>query len=147
MMIGWSRRLVLALCISGVVGWGFLSVPESVAEEMTEDRAYALAEEFGLDVGEVNEEIRKELGLTKAEGVVVFEVIGSSPADRGGIKVRAIIKEVDGKDIRNMLDLGKALEKAMPTQNFSVATFEPAGIDDQGVGGGLNFHFIRVEKD
>ena len=147
MMIRWSRRIVLALCISGVVGWFFLSIPESVAEEMTEDRAYALAEEFGLDVGEVDEEIKEVLGLTKAEGVVVFGVIGSSPADRAGIKVKAVIKEVDGKDIRTMLDLGKALEKAMPTQNFSVATFEPAGIDDQGVGGGLNFHFVRVEKD
>lgn len=147
MMIRWSRRIVLALCISGVVGWFVLSVPESVAEDMTEDRAYALAEEFGIDVGEVDEEIKEVLGLTKAEGVVVFGVIGSSPADRAGIKVKAVIKEVDGKDIRNMLDLGKALEKAMPTQNFSVATFEPAGIDDQGVGGGLNFHFVRVEKD
>lgn len=146
-MIRWSRRIVLALFVSGVAGWFFLSVQESFAEEMTEDRAYALAEEFGLDVGEVDEEIKEVLGLTKAEGVVVFGVIGSSPADRAGIKVKAVIKEVDGKDIRTMLDLGKALEKAMPTQNFSVATFEPAGIDDQGVGGGLNFHFVRVEKD
>ena len=146
MMIRWSLRIVLALCVSVVVGWVF-PVSESVAEDMTEDRAYALAEEFGLDVGEVDEEIKELLGLTKAEGVVVFGVIGSSPADRAGIKVKAVIKEVDGKDIRNMLDLGKALEKAMPTQNFSVATFEPAGIDDQGVGGGLNFHFVRVQKD
>lgn len=140
-MIG--RSVILAICISGVTWAPVLSS----AEEMTEDRAYALAEEFGLDVGEVDEEIKEVLGLTKAEGVVVFGVIGSSPADRAGIKVKAVIKEVDGKDIRNMLDLGKALEKAMPTQNFSVATFEPAGIDDQGVGGGLNFHFVRVEKD
>ena len=145
MMIRWSLSFVLAVVISG--GVTFLSSAESVAEEMTEDRAYALAEEFGLDVGEVDEEIKEVLGLTKAEGVVVFGVIGSSPADRAGIKVKAVIKEVDGKDIRNMLDLGKALEKAMPTQNFSVATFEPAGIDDQGVGGGLNFHFVRVQKD
>ena len=145
MMIRWSLSFVLAVVISG--GVTFLSSAESVAEDMTEDRAYALAEEFGLDVGEVDEEIKEVLGLTKAEGVVVFGVIGSSPADRAGIKVKAVIKEVDGKDIRNMLDLGKALEKAMPTQNFSVATFEPAGIDDQGVGGGLNFHFVRVQKD
>lgn len=140
-MIG--RSAILAICISGFVWAPVLSS----AEDMTEDRAFALAEEFGIDVGEVDEEIKEVLGLTKAEGVVVFGVIGSSPADRAGIKVKAVIKEVDGKDIRNMLDLGKALEKAMPTQNFSVATFEPAGIDDQGVGGGLNFHFVRVEKD
>lgn len=142
-MIRWSLSIVLAFCLSG--GLPVLTLAES--EGMTEDRAYALAEEFGIDVGEVDEEIKEVLGLTKAEGVVVFGVIGSSPADRAGIKVKAVIKEVDGKDIRTMLDLGKALEKAMPTQNFSVATFEPAGIDDQGVGGGLNFHFVRVEKD
>ncbi len=142
-MIRWTLSAVLVMWISGLVWAPFLSF----AEDMTEDRAYALAEEFGIDVGEVDEEIKEILGLTKAEGVVVFGVIGSSPADRAGIKVKAVIKEVDGKDIRNLLDLGKALEKSLPTQNFSVATFEPAGIDDQGVGGGMNFHFVRVEKD
>ncbi len=146
-MIRWSLSAVLAFCISGFVWSSFLSFAESVDGGMTEDRAYALAEEFGIDVGEVDEEIKEILGLNKAEGVVVFGVIGSSPADRAGIKVKAIIKEVDGKDIQNMLELGKALEKALPTRNFSVATFEPAGIDDQGVGGGMNFHFVRINQD
>jgi len=148
-MIGLSLSAVLTIFISGfVVSW---SSPPSFAqsddEGMTEDRAYALAEKFGIDVGEVDEEIKEILGLNKAEGVVVFGVIGSSPADRAGIKVKAIIKEVDGTDIRTLLELGKALEKALRTQNFSVATFEPADIDDQGVGGGMNFHFVRVAKD
>ena len=115
--------------------------------EMTEDRAYALAEEFGVDVGDVDEEIRKVLGLLKAEGVVVFAVIGNTAADLAGIKSKSIIKEVDGREIHTILDLGRALEKAMPTQNFSVATYEPAGIDDQGIGGGLNFHLVRIQKD
>ena len=114
---------------------------------MTEERAYELAEEFGVDVGEVDEEIKEFLGLMKAEGVVVFAVIGSTPADLAGIRTKAIIKEVDGKEVRNLLDLGRALEKALPTQNFSVATYEPAGVDDQGIGGGLNFHMVRVLKD
>ena len=140
-MIRWFLGAVLVM---SVLGWAPLL---SFAEDMTEDKAYALAEKFGIDVGEVDEEIKEVLGLTKAEGVVVFGVIGSSPAERSGIKVKAVIKEVDGKDIRTLLDLGKALEKALPTQNFSVATFEPAGIDDQGIGGGMNFHFVRVEKD
>ncbi len=115
--------------------------------EMTEERAIQLAEEFGVDVGEVDEEIKKLLGLAKAEGVVVFAVIGNTPADLAGIRTRAIIKEVDGMEIRNLLDLGRALEKALPVQNFSVATYEPAGIDDQGLGGGLNFHLVRIAKD
>ena len=149
-MMRLPRVAMMAIVISGVVVGSTtspLSFAQSESGEMTEEKAYALAEEFGVDVGEVDEEIKNVLGLTKAEGVVVFAVIGNTPADRAGIKVKAIIKEVDGKEIRDMLELGRALEKALPTQNFSVATFEPAGIDDQGIGGGLNFHFVRIQKD
>ena len=149
-MMRLPRVAMMAIFISGVVvgsATSPISFAQSEAGEMTEEKAYALAEEFGVDVGEVDEEIKNVLGLTKAEGVVVFAVIGNTPADRAGIKVKAIIKEVDGKEIRDILELGRALEKALPTQNFSVATFEPAGIDDQGIGGGLNFHFVRIEKD
>ena len=140
--------MMTMLLVGGLVaGWAVSSfAQEGGGAGMTEDKAYALAEKFGVEVGAVDEEIREILGLTKAEGVVVFAVIGNTPADRAGIKVKALIKEVDGHEIRNVLELGRALEKAMPTQNFSVATFEVAGIDDQGVGGGLNFHFVRVEK-
>lgn len=149
-MMRLPRVAIMAIFISGVAVWSAvspISSAQSESGEMTEERAYALAEEFGVDVGEVDEEIKNILGLTKAEGVVVFAVIGNTPADRAGIKVKAIIKEVDGKEIRDVLELGRALENALPTQNFSVATFEPAGIDDQGIGGGLNFHFVRIEKD
>ena len=144
------RIAMMTIVISGaVIGSvaSLISFAQSESGEMTEEKAYALAEKFGVDVGEVDEEIKNILGLTKAEGVVVFAVIGNTPADRAGIKVKAIIKEVDGTEIRNILELGRALEKALPTQNFSVATFEPAGIDDQGIGGGLNFHFVRIQKD
>lgn len=115
--------------------------------QMTEEKAIALAEKFGIDVGEVDEEIQKILGLTKAEGVVVFAVLGGSPAELSGIKVKSVIKEVDVFEIHNLLDLGNALEKTMSTPNFTVATYEPADIGDQGVTGGLNFHFVRILQD
>lgn len=138
----------LAILVMFIVGiFAFSGQPLANAGEMTEERALALAEEFGVDVGEVNEEIKEFLGLIKAEGVVVFAVIGNTPADLAGVKAKSIIKEVDGKEVNNLLDLGRALEKALPIQNFTVATYEPAGIDDQGIGGGLNFHLVRVEKD
>jgi S1-C subfamily serine protease len=120
--------------------WG-----QSANEQMTEEKALTLAEQFGVEVGEVDEEIQKVLGLTKAEGVVVFEVIGGSPAELSGIKVKSVIKEVDIFEIRTLLDLGNALEKTMPTPNFTVATYEP--MSGVGVTGGLNFHFVRVLQD
>ena len=115
--------------------------------EMTDEKALILAEEFGVDVGEVDEELREYLGLTKAEGVVVFAVIGGTPADLAGVKVKTIIKEVDKYEIKTLHDLGRALEVTLPTQNFTVATYEPSDPTNQGVTGGLNFHFVRVVKD
>ncbi len=133
---------LLLLAIGPTIG-----LAQSTNGQMTEEKALALAEEFGVDVGEVDEELREYLGLTKAEGVVVFAVIGGTPADLAGIKVKSIIKEVDKYEIKTLLDLGHALEVTMPTQNFSVATYEPADPTNQGVTGGLNFHFVRVAKD
>ncbi len=132
--------------------FGYLSGPgfvysDMAGGEMTEQRALELAEEFGVDVGEVDEEIREFLGLSRAEGVVIFAVIGGTPADLAGVKVKAIIKEVDKFEIKNLIDLGKALEVTLPTQNFTVATYEPSDPSDQGVTGGLNFHFVRIMQD
>ena len=144
-VFSYFRPLFLAAVVLGLLANSIISF--GARGEMTEERAFALAEEFGVDVGEVDEEIKNFLGLQKAEGVVVFAVLGNTSADLAGIKSKSIIKEVDGKEVRTLLDLGRALEKAMPTQNFSVATYEPAGIDDQGIGGGLNFHLVRILKD
>lgn len=134
--------LILGLLLLPPIGF-----PQSTNGQMTEEKALALAEEFGVDVGEVDEELRDYLGLTKAEGVVVYAVIGGTPADLAGIKVKSIIKEVDKYEIKTLLELGRALEVTLPTQNFSVATYEPADPTNQGVSGGLNFHFVRIEKD
>ena len=144
-----SRRafFLYAVLLTGLIGWG---VPGSaVASEptsMTVDEAAALGEEFGVIVGEVDEAVRKELNLQRAQGVAVFEVIGSSRADFAGIKVRSVIKEIDKTEIRNMLDFGKAIKKAMKECNFTVGTYEPADPGDP-VGWGVNFHFVGCKRD
>ena len=139
---------LLVLLWSGFFSSAFSETSGSSSQiEMTEEKAIALAEKFGVDVGEVDEEIKQLLGLTKAEGVVVFAVIGGSPAELAGIKVKAIIKEVDKHEIKTLIDLGQALDQALLTQNFTVATYEPADADNQGLTGGLNFHFVRLMKD
>ena len=78
---------------------------------------------------------------------MIFAVIGGTPADLAGMKVKAIIKEVDRFEIKTLIDLGHALEATLPTQNFTVATYEPSDPSDQGVTGGLNFHFVRIKQD
>jgi len=128
-------------------------VPESYGAsahengKMTDDDAVRLGEEFGIIVGPVDEEIQQELKMQKAEGVVVFEVIGGTQADLAGIKVRAVIKEIDKVEVRNLKDFGRALKLAMPTCNFTVGTYEPADPETQGVGGVMNFHFVGCKRD
>lgn len=113
---------------------------------MTEEQAAQLGEEFGIVVGAVDEEIQKELKLQQPQGVAVFEVIGNSRADYAGIKVRSVIKEIDKHEIRNMIDFGQAIQKAMKECNFTVGTYEPADPGDP-VGWGVNFHFVGCRRD
>jgi S1-C subfamily serine protease len=113
---------------------------------MTKEDAVRLGEEFGIVVDEVDEGIRKELGLQRAEGVAVLEVIGGTMADAAGIKVRSVIKEIDKVEVKTLIDFGKALKRAMDQCNFTVGTYEPADPGDP-VGWGVNFHFVGCKRD
>lgn len=143
-----GRSCALAISLVGYTGAGG-SLPIAVAADavaMTEDEAVKLGEEFGVVVGSVDEDIRKELKLQEAKGVAVFEVIGNSRADYAGIKVRSVIKEIDKTEIRNMMDFGIAIKKAMKECNFTLGTYEPADPGDP-VGWGVNFHFVGCKRD
>lgn len=143
-----GRAFFLCLAALGCWVWAAGSVIAAAPEAaMTEAEAVRLGEEFGIVVGPVDEDIRKELKMQRPEGVVVFEVIGGTPADLAGIKVRAVIKEIDKVEVRTLLDFGRALKRAIPTGNFTVGSYEPADPEVQGVGGLINFHFVRIVKD
>ena len=137
-------RLVAIGCVFGFVSglWG--AGPDGT---MTDEEAIRLGEQFGIVVGPMDEEIRKELKMVKPEGVVVFEVIGGTPADLAGIKVRAVIKEIDKVEVKTLVDFGRAIKRVMETCNYTVGTYEAADPESQGVGGILNFHFVRCAKD
>ena len=139
-----GRAFVLCIGLSLGLLSGFSSAAEP--EPMTVEEAAKLGEEFGVIVGDVDEEIKRELKLERAQGVAVFEVIGNSRADYAGIKVRSVIKEIDKTEIRNMLDFGKAIKRGMKECNFTVGTYESADPGDP-VGWGVNFHFVGCRRD
>ncbi len=143
-----GRAFFLCACLSLVGLTGLESTPVSAVDQepMTVDEAMRLGEEFGVIVGDVDEAIKKELKLERAQGVAVFEVIGSSRADYAGIKVRSIIKEIDKTEIGNMKDFGRAIKRGMKACNFTVGTYEPADPGDP-VGWGVNFHFVGCKRD
>lgn len=141
--------VALVLWGGGLQNTGAQPPTPSVAEpkkEMTKKEAVRLGEEFGIIVDEVDEGIRKELGLQRAGGVAVLEVIGGTMADAAGIKVKSVIKEIDKKEINGLIDFGKALQRAMDQCNFTVGTYEPADPTNP-VGWGVNFHFVGCKRD
>ncbi|MDO8546726.1 MAG: PDZ domain-containing protein [Nitrospirales bacterium] len=107
----------------------------------------AMAEEFGLIIGPVTEDIRKELNLRSAEGVAVFDIIGDSLAERAGIKVGAVITEINKKPVKNLDDFGRLLAEVLKEGNFTVGTWEPTSPDNQGIGQQMNFHFVPKLTD
>jgi len=147
----WGRAFV----VFGGLFFGLLVAPlhgqtasngTAESQAMTVDEAAKLGEDFGVVVGEVDEEIQKELKLQRPQGVAVFEVIGNSRADYAGIKVRSVIKEIDKHEVKSMLDFGRHIKKAMNECNFTVGTYEPADPGDP-VGWGVNFHFVGCKRD
>ncbi len=138
--------LCVSLCMGVLAGFAPTLVSAADREPMTVDEAGRLGEEFGVIVGDVDEAVRKELNLERAQGVAVFEVIGSSRADYAGIKVRSIIKEIDKTEIGNMIEFGRAIKRGMKACNFTVGTYEPADPGDP-VGWGVNFHFVGCKRD
>ena len=59
------------------------------------------------------EDIRKELNLRAAEGVAVMDIIGSGSGEKAGIKVGAVITEINKVPVRNLDDLGRLLPEAL----------------------------------
>jgi S1-C subfamily serine protease len=119
----------------------------AAASAEADEGVKAMAEEFGVIVGPVTEDIKKELNLRSAEGVAVFEVIGDSLADVAGIKVHAVIAEINKKPVRNLEDFGRLLCENLDLGNFTVGTWEPTTADNQGLAQQMNFHFVPKLTD
>jgi S1-C subfamily serine protease len=136
------------------VGWFVITgllilapVPAPVASAGQDADPKALGEKFGAIVGPVTEDIRKELNLRKAVGVVVYEVIGDSLADRAGIKVKAVIAEINNTSVHNLDDFGRLLAAGLEAGNLTIGTWEPASPEDQGATAQMNFHFVPTRLD
>ena len=140
-----SIHTIGGIVVAGLLGLAVIPAVAASAGQGADPKA--LAEKFGLIVGPVTEDIRKELNMKKAVGVAVFEVIGDSLADRAGIKVKAVIAEINNKPVRDLEDFGKLLAAGLEMGNLTIGTWEPASPDDQGATAQMNFHFVPTRKD
>src|SRR5437016_3918738 len=139
--------LAPAAADSGPDKKGLSPSADKVSVDKRNKDVIAMAEEFGLIVGAVTEDIRKELNLRSPEGVAVFEVIGDSLAERAGIKVGAVIAEINKKPVRNLEDFGRLMAEALPQGSCTIGTWEPTNPEHQGQSGQMNCHFVPKPTD
>jgi serine protease Do len=60
---------------------------------------------LGVTVQDLNEDMAKYFGLSAKTGVLVAKVLDNSPAQKAGIKDSDIIREFDGKPVKNVREL------------------------------------------
>lgn len=137
-------RIIGCVVAAGIVGFSWH--PAEASSVKVAD-PIAVAREFGVVVGALTEDVRKELSYKSSFGVPVFEVIGDSQAERSGIQSRTVITEINKKPVRNVDELGLLLRQAMQAGNFTVGTWEPARPEEQGSAQEMNFHFVPKRSD
>ncbi|RME01180.1 MAG: DegQ family serine endoprotease [Deltaproteobacteria bacterium] len=71
-----------------------------------------ILDRLGLSVQDLTPELRRELGYDKEEGVLVSEVEPGSPAALAGLQRGHLILEVNRKEVRNVEEFERALERA-----------------------------------
>ena len=89
------------------VGIGF-AAPSNLARSVISDlKEFGRTRRgwLGVQIQNVTAEIAESLGLDKARGALVSEVIADSPADKAGVKQSDVILSFDGKSVNKMPQL------------------------------------------
>ena len=91
----------------GNVGIGF-AIPSNMAKDIVAElrnNGAVTRGWLGVEIQPVTAEIAESLGLDKAQGALVANVVKDSPARRSGFKVGDVILQMDGKPIEEFKDL------------------------------------------
>ncbi|AZB41098.1 PDZ domain-containing protein [Bacillus sp. FJAT-42376] len=119
---------------SSVEGIG-LAIPVNIAKPVIEDlekygevrRPFLGLSMRSLDeVSSYHQEETLKLPKSVTHGVVVFEAEPLSPAGKAGIKQMDVITQMDGKDIKDIIQLRKVLYELKPGDTISI-TFYRSG--------------------
>jgi len=97
-------------------GYSF-AVPVSIVGKVVEDlKKYGEVQRalLGVNIGDVNAEIAKELKLEKVEGVYVGGVPENGAAREAGIKEKDVIIQVEGEPTKNTAELQEKISQYRP---------------------------------
>ncbi len=69
---------------------------------------------LGIEMENVDRQMKDELGLNRDTGVMVRRVMERSPAEKAGLNVGDVIFEIDGKKVNNATDLAAIVQNSTP---------------------------------
>ena len=103
-------------------GYSF-AVPVTIVSKVVEDlKKFGEVQRalLGVNIGDVNAEIAKELKLDKVEGVYVGGVPENGAAREAGIKEKDVIIQVDGEPVKNTAQLQEKISQYRPGDKVKV---------------------------
>jgi serine protease Do len=109
----------------GSIGLGF-AIPANLAGNVI-DQLVKFGETrrgwLGVQIQTVTDEIAETLGLDKARGALIGDVVAGGPADNAGIKSGDVVLKFDGKDIKEMRELPKVVADTPVDKSVPVVVF------------------------
>ncbi|MDI3472236.1 MAG: serine protease Do [Thermotogaceae bacterium] len=75
---------------------------------------------LGVYIQDLTQDLAKALGLKETSGAIVTQVVEGSPADKAGIKVNDIIKEINGNKISSASDVVAIVHSYAPGDEIQI---------------------------
>jgi serine protease Do len=109
----------------GNIGIGF-AIPANQAKQIVADlRENGTVERgwLGVQIQSLDEDLAESLGLSDAKGALVAEVVGDSPAAKGGVQAGDVITRFNGRDIDSARTLSRVVADAQPEESAKVTVW------------------------
>ena len=103
-------------------GYSF-AVPSNIARKIIEDiMEFGNVQRgiLGVEGGELNSKVSKELGITDTEGFYVRKVTKNSGAEKAGLQEGDIIKKLDNQNINSFAELSGYINTKRPNDKVQV---------------------------
>ncbi len=118
-------------------GYGF-AIPINLAKKVAEDIIKSGKVQRGfigvkMDNRMIDETTAKALGLSKATGVLVQEVVAGGAADKAGIKSGDVLLEVDGREVATPSRLQEIVARKHPGDKVNLKIFREGKSFDKTV--------------
>lgn len=103
-------------------GIGF-AIPVNEAKKIIKDlinKGFVERSWIGVEIAEIDEVVAQQFGLSSTEGALINNVVSNSPAQKGGLLRGDVVTEVNGKKIKNVIDLQNVITSLPPKSNVKL---------------------------